>query len=342
MDSAKNIGFGIVGTGMVAEFHHTAILANQAHGARLVAMCSRDPKKSTAEKFDAPCLNWDDFVNHPKIDVVCVCTPSGLHADQAVEAAQAGKHALVEKPLALSMADADRMIEAFDRAGRLLAVALQRRAEPLFQQIGQAIHGGDLGRLTLGLATMPYWRGQAYFDSDQWRGTWALDGGGVLMNQGIHILDLLVWYMGDPVHVKSFAATLQRDIEVEDTVAAALRFASGSMATVTATTTASPGFPHRLEIYGTQGGIQVQGESVIQWSLNDPASATVAPPQVGETRGAGAGADPRAIAATGHINLIRNMMDTIRGETSLLVDGREGRRSLDIVLKIYRAAGLVR
>ena len=334
----KTVGFAIVGAGMAAEFHEKAIRANHDRGARLVAVSRQDAAafEATALRFGVPCLSYQDLLRDPQVDVVCLCTPSGLHADQAIAAAGAGKHALVEKPLAVTLADADAMIDAFSRAGRLLGVALQRRAEPLFQKIHRAVQAGELGTLTAGSLVIPYLRDQAYYDQAAWRGTWALDGGGILMNQGIHLIDLLVWYMGDPVEIRAFAATLHRKIEIEDTAGAVLRFANGSLAGVTATTVAPPGFPHRLEIYGTRGGIQVEGETVKQWRT---AGAAISAEQ-GKEADAGAGADPRAIALTGHIGLVRNFIEAIRGEESLLIDGNEGRRSLAAVLGIYRAAGL--
>jgi predicted dehydrogenase len=277
----------------------------------------------------------------PEVDVVCICTPSGQHAAQAIAAARAGKHVLVEKPMALSLADADEMMAACERASVKLGVVLQRRAEPLFQDIHRAIQAGDLGELTLGLVTIPYHRPQAYYDQADWRGTWALDGGGVLMNQGIHLVDLLVWTMGDPVDVQATASTLHRAIGVEDTLAATLTFANGALATITATTTAAPGFPHRVEIYGTAGGIQVEGESVGRWKLADPTAATIEPPQPRTPASAGAGGDPRDIAPTGHIAILRDLVRALREGRKPMVPGREGRRSLATVLAIYQAAGLI-
>jgi predicted dehydrogenase len=233
------------------------------------------------------------------------------------------------------------MIESFHKADRLLGVALQRRAEPHFQSIFQAVQSGDLGELTSGLVTIPYHRPQSYYDSAQWRGTWALDGGGVLMNQGIHLVDLLLWYMGDPVCINAFGGTFHKDIEVEDTVAAALQFAGGATASIMATTNAPPGFPHRLEIYGTKGGIQVEGEAAIRWRLLDKTRAKAPPAEEGATNIPGAGGDPKAIPLSGHIRLIHNFLQALRGNEMLFVDGQEGRRSLTVVLDIYRAAGLI-
>jgi predicted dehydrogenase len=161
------------------------------------------------------------------------------------------------------------------------------------------------------------------------------------MNQGIHLVDLLVWLMGDPVEVRAYAATLHRDVEVEDTLAATLRFANGSLATITATTTAAPGFPHRLELYGTNGAIQLEGEAILRWDLADPSRATVQPPALGQAAGAGAGGDPRGISATPHILSLRAYLEAIRAGLPPPVDGPEGRRGLAAVLAIYRAAGLL-
>ena len=344
MSTFETVGFAILGAGMVADYHRQAIAANADRGARLVALGHYNPARfaEISAEFGVPCVGQEDLLADAAVDVVCICTPSGQHAAQAIAAARAGKHVLVEKPMALSLADADAMVAACDRAGVKLGVVLQRRAEPLFQRIHRAIEAGDLGELTLGVVTMPYHRSQAYYEQADWRGTWALDGGGVLMNQGIHLVDLLVWTMGDPVHVQAHADTLHRDIEVEDTLAATLRFANGALATVTATTTTAPGFPHRIEIYGTGGCIQVEGESVGRWELADPAKATIEiePPQTAATAAAGAGRAPRGIAPTGHIALVQDFIQALRADRAPRIDGAEGRRSLAAVLAIYEAAGL--
>ncbi len=341
MKNSDTVGFGIVGTGMVADYYLEAIQANAEAGARLAAVSTRDPEKfgAASEKFGAPCISNEELMAHPEVDVVCICTPSGYHATQAIAAARAGKHAIVEKPMALTLSDADAMIEAFSRADLALGVALQRRAEPLFRKVHDAIKAGDLGELTTGLVTIPYQRDQAYYDQADWRGTWALDGGGVLMNQGIHLVDVLIWCMGDPVDIQAGASTLHQKIEVEDALAASLRFENGAMATILATTLARPGFPHRVEIYGLNGGIQIEGEAIIKWNMVDPEKGSIEPPETGGPIDAGAGSDPRGVTGTGHIHLVKNFMDSIRNDAPLLIDGREGRRSLAAVLGIYKAAG---
>lgn len=343
MATSEQIGFAILGPGMVADYHRLAIEACADLGARLVAVGHHNPARfaEIGRKFGVPCLSQADLLAHPQVNVVCVCTPSGQHAGQTLAAARAGKHVLVEKPMALSLSDADAMIEACQQAGVALGVVFQRRYEPQFRLIRRAIEAGDLGHLTLGVVTMPYFRPQSYYNSAAWRGTWALDGGGVLMNQGIHLVDLLVWFMGDPQEVWAGAGTLHRQIEVEDTLAAALRFGNGSLATITATTTAAPGFPHRLEIYGTGGCIQVEGDVVGRWELVRPQAAQVTPPATGGQARAGAGGNPRGEGAAYHIALFRDFVKALRDHRPPPVDGLEGRRSLKTVLSIYRAAGLL-
>ncbi|RME65704.1 MAG: gfo/Idh/MocA family oxidoreductase, partial [Caldilineae bacterium] len=171
----NTIGFAILGAGMVADYHRQAILAHEDQGARLVAVGHYDPQRFAAisARFGVPCRSYDEILADPNVDAVCVCTPSGQHAAQAIAAAQAGKHVLVEKPMALSLADADRMIATCREQNVRLGVVLQRRAEPLFRRVHAAIRGGDLGDITLGVVTMPYVRDEAYYAQADWRGTWA-------------------------------------------------------------------------------------------------------------------------------------------------------------------------
>lgn len=339
----KPIGFAILGTGMIAEYHSQAIRANADLGAHLVALAHYDPARfaELGARFGVPCVRQEEMLADPNVDVVCICTPSGRHTAQTIAAAGAGKHVLVEKPMALNLADADAMIAACEQSGVKLGVTLQSRAKPLFQRIRRAIEAGDLGELTLGLVTLPYYRPMAYYNQAGWRGTWAADGGGVLMNQGIHQVDLLVWFMGDPVAVQAYALTQHHDVEVEDVLAAALRFDNGALATITASTTAGTGFAPRIEVYGTRGGIQTEGDAVVRWVVSDVAKARVAPLPAGAAVDAGAGGDPRGISVAGHAAFFRDFIHALHEDRPPLVDGAEGRRSVAAVMAIYRAAGLL-
>jgi UDP-N-acetyl-2-amino-2-deoxyglucuronate dehydrogenase len=331
------IGFGIVGAGMVARYHATAI--GRTPGARLVAVCRDDASRAdeAAAQFGVPCEpGLAALLARPNVDAVCVCTPSGQHAAQAIAAARAGKHVLVEKPMALTLADADAMIAASRDSGVRLGVALQRRGDPVFQGVRAAIESGALGRLTLGAISVPYVRAPSYYASAAWRGTWALDGGGALMNQGIHLLDLLLWYMGDPIEVQASMATLAHTIEVEDCITAALRFAGGALGSVAATTAAAPGFPHRVEVYGDKGGVQIEGEQIVRWEVPGQELRTESPEP--GTVSAGAGASPTGIGAVGHTRLLGDFVAAVQAGRAPLAPGEEGRRSLAAALAIYESA----
>ena len=334
----SELGFAILGAGMVAEYHLNAIRECAGLGARLVGVGHYNPASygEISQRFGVPARPYDELLADPAVAAVCICTPSGQHAQQAIAAASSGKHVLVEKPMALSLADADAMIAACRANGVQLGVCLQRRAEPLFRRVHDAVHGGDLGEITLGVVTMPYFRDEPYYAQADWRGTWEMDGGGVLMNQGIHIIDLLLWFLGDPVDVHAFADSRHRSVEIEDTAGAVLRFANGAVATITATVATDPGFPHRLEVYGTNGGIQIEGESVLRWGLADESRATVEPwPVATEQVDPGMAGDPRGISTSGHIAILKDFIAGIRRGEDPVIDGLEGRRSLAAILAVY-------
>lgn len=325
---------------MIAEFHKQAV--DSVADAELIAVAHHDQMRfpDISKRFGVRCTSEAALLADPEVEAVIICTPSGQHAEQAINALEAGKHVLVEKPMALSLDDADEMISVAEKNGRLLAVCLQRRTETLFVRIHNAITSGDFGELTLASLILPYYRSDVYYQQADWRGTWSGDGGGVLMNQGIHLVDLLLWYMGDPIDIQAHAGTLLRHVDVEDTVGASLRFKSGALGTIAATTTAEPGHPHQLSLFGTKGGVTIRGDSVTDWLLLDPAAAVIQPPVANSSSGTGAAGDPAAIEIAGHVSIIRNFTAAIRGSETLLVDGREGRRSLSAVLGVYKSAGI--
>jgi UDP-N-acetyl-2-amino-2-deoxyglucuronate dehydrogenase len=348
---SNSLGFGIVGAGMVARFHARAIV--ETPGARLAAICRADASRAeaAAAEFGVPCEpNLESLLGRRDVDAVCLCTPSGLHAEQTIAAARAGKHVLVEKPIALTLADADIMIGACRDAGVRLGVALQRRTDPGVRRLHDAIRAGELGQLVLGTASVPYFRPQSYYESAAWRGTWSLDGGGALMNQGIHLVDLLLWLMGGEAQVVGASGGVTgHEIEVEDCVVAALHFSSGARGTIVATTAAAPGFPHRVEIYGSRGGAQIEGDAVVRWEEVARGAVATADRTAAIARidaaaaapgSAGAGSSPTGMGTVGHTLLLRDFVAAIREGRDPLVDGVEGRRSLALVLAIYEAAGL--
>jgi predicted dehydrogenase len=336
--------FGIVGTGVAGNYHAAGI--SQTPGARLVAVCGAAGGAESARTRELAARfsvevepSFESLIRRTDIDAVCICTPSGIHAMQSAFAAQAGKHVLVEKPMALTLADADLMIAECRAESVRLGVSLQRRTDPMNLAVRAAVEQGALGELVLGSITIPYLRTQAYYDSAAWRGTYELDGGGVLMNQGIHLVDLLLWFMGDVKRVVAFEETLGHELQVEDTLTAALRFANGALGTITATTCAAPGFPHRVEVYGTRGGIQIEGDRIIRWECDVPNPFKMS--EIDTPIEAGAGASATGISAEGHGRVVQDFVQAIREGREPLISGPEGRRSVATVLSVYEAGRAV-
>lgn len=329
------IRFAIVGSGHVSRYHYAAITALGHRGAYLAAVSTRDRSKFQAveSQFGVPCMDYQALCEHPEVDVIAICTPSGAHAFQALAAAKAGKHLIVEKPMATTLEDADAMIQTCEANQRLLAISFQRRTQPLFRRLKTLVDDGLLGKPLMASLVLPYQRKAAYFAAAPWRGTWEMDGGGVLINQGIHLIDILVWLWGDPVEMRAMTATRHQRIATEDTAVVMLRFASGAMATVTATTAVSPGFAHRLELYGTEGGIQLEGDRVVSCRLTggDGKALFNAP---ADTNSLWTDADK----AAGHLALYGNFLDALTNGVPLGCDGCEGRRSLAVILKVYALA----
>lgn len=337
----REVRFGIVGAGVAGNYQATAVANTQ--GARLVAVCGASAGGESARVTELAARfamekepSLESLLARRDIDAVCISTPSGMHAEQTVAAARARKHVIAEKPMALTLADADRMITECREQGVRLGVSLQRRTEPINRAVHAAVTQGALGNLVLGSVTIPYLRSQSYYDSAAWRGTYALDGGGVLMNQGIHLVDLLVWFMGDVVRVEAFSETLGHSIEVEDTLVAALRLTSGALVTITATTCAFPGFPHRVEVYGTRGGIQIEGDRITRWEGDVPNPFGAPDPDT--LVAAGAGASATGISAEGHTRVVQDFVAAILEGREPVISGQEGRRSLAAVLAVYEAA----
>lgn len=328
------IGFGVVGCGLIGKVQAEAIAS--IPGARLVAVCARDEKRTAefAAKFGATgYTNYDQFLRHPGLQIVNICTPSGLHAEQGIAAAQAGKHVLVEKPIETTLEKADALIEACDRSGVKLGVIFQSRFLPAVQKIKHAIGEGKLGRLMLGDAYVKWYRAPEYY-ADSWHGTMALDGGGALINQAIHTVDLLRWMMG-PVDV-AFAmkgALRYPHIEAEDTLVANLRFQNGALGVIEATTSAKPGFKRRLEISGERGTVILDGDAISVWEIDGESEEANESEQI--TDGS---ANPAAISNEGHRRQIEDMMRAVIEDRAPMIDGREGRKSLEVVVALYESA----
>jgi predicted dehydrogenase len=327
---------------MIADFHAKAIADTPS--ANLVA-CT-DHKFRTAEKF-ARTRNINayptvaELLADPKLDVVTICTPSGAHMEPAIAAARQGKHVIVEKPLEVNLRRCDRIIKECDKAGVVLSTIFPSRFHRSSQLLKKAIDSGRFGRVTLGDAYVKWFRTQEYYDSGKWRGTWELDGGGALMNQAIHSVDLLVWLMGEIADISAHTATLAHQrIEVEDVATASLRFKSGALGVIEATTAAWPGSFKKIEIHGSTGSATIEEESISHWEFAKMnASDRKIVSEMNDSNQTGGGAsDPAAIGHAGHTQQFKDVVKAIKTGTAPSICGREGRKSVEVILAIYQAA----
>lgn len=335
-----SLGFAIVGTGMISRFHARAIA--DVRGAKLIACYSMAGAKEFAEEVG--CTPYDDLkqmLADPAVDVVTIATPSGVHMEPAVAAARAGKHVIVEKPLEITLKRCDRIIRECEKQGVKLGTIFPSRFHESSIHMRKAVEQGRFGQLTLGDAYVKWFRTQEYYDSGQWRGTWKLDGGGALMNQAVHTVDLLLWLMGPLAEVQAQTATLaHKRIEVEDVVTATLRFKNGALGVIEATTAAYPGYLKRIELHGSQGTAVLEEEDIKTWDFakKSRADAAIHKAMKNTKSGGGGAADPSAIGHHGHTLQFRDFVKAIKTDGTPAVDGHEGRKPVEAILAIYKAA----
>src|ERR1700761_5713023 len=331
-------GFGVVGAGVIGAFHAAAIA--MVPDARLVAATDVDPGRAEAFAGRHGCVaapDLDALTGRDDVDVVAVCVPSGLHAEVGVRAAQAGKHLVVEKPIDVSLAAADRLIAAAAAAGVTATVISQHRFDPGVVELRRLIDGGAFGRLLLGQASTKWWRSQDYYDSAAWRGTRAMDGG-ALMNQGIHYADLLRWCLGPVTEVSAVTVTQAHEMEAEDCALATARFASGAVGTITATTSVVPGFPERLEISGTEGSVVVEDGMLVYREV--PSGANGADVTVGAAEAGGEGsaaADAGDLGGRAHAAQVADFVAAIGEGREPAVTAADARATLELVCAVYQS-----
>lgn len=335
-------GFGVLGCGVIAPTHVQAIKA--CSEAELVAVCDIDEAKGRKFAADQGGVtfyrDYREMVKDPAVDVVCICTPSGLHADGVIAAARAGKHVFCEKPLDIRRDRLSRMIDAVEKAGVTMGCVFQSRTMPDNIRIRRALQRGDLGKLTLADAFLKDYRSRAYYASAGWRGTWALDGGGALMNQGVHGIDLLTWLVDDQVE-RVFARTDHkvRDIEVEDTCVAALQFRSGAFGTIIGTTSCNPGETRRIELHGDVGTIICTGNKITRWAVaTEPDGRAKDIDHAQKAVEEGVTGDNKAITAQGHVFLVADLVQAIQQGREPYVTPRSARQAVDLILAIYESA----
>lgn len=325
--------FGLLGAGSIAETHARALAGSGE--AELVAVAGGRGAEAFAARHGAAFESDPGaLLTRGDLDGVIVCTPSGARRDLVIAAAANGLHVLVEKPLEVTTDRAEAMIRACEAAGVTLGVVFQSRFAPDVAAAAEAVRSGALGTPVLGEIQVAWHRPPAYYASGAWRGTWALDGGGALMNQGVHAVDQLLWLMGDVAEVSAHATRrLHEGLEVEDTVVASLVFASGALGTLAASTACAPGWARRTEACGTAGSIRLVDDRIERWDVGAPRPNTVdaANAQAPATGSTLADAEP-------HRAQIEDFVRSVRSGTRPRVDGREGLRSLALVAAVYRSS----
>lgn len=336
-------GFGVIGCGTISGSHLKAIQA--CAEAKLVAVCDTDEargQKCAAENGQVRFYSdYQEMVKDPAVDVVCICTPSGLHAEGVIAAAKAGKSILCEKPLDISYERMCRMIEAVDKAKVKMGCVFQGRTHADTIKVREAIKAGILGRMTLGDGLMKYYRSRAYYASAGWRGTWALDGGGALMNQGVHGIDLLMWTMNSDVE-RVFARMdhLVRDIEVEDTCVASLQFKNGALGALVGTTSCNPGEKRRIELHGDRGTICITESNISRWALTSEPDGLAKDQEISAPvdNSLTVVNDPTKLELTGHAFLVNDLVQAIKEDRDPYIVGRSARKAVDLILAIYESA----
>ena len=329
------IQIGIIGSGNISRTHARAAL--DIPGVEIVAHWSRSPDRAramAAEYGGRASATLDELVAHRPMDFVIVGTPSGLHADHAMAAVRHGLHVLVEKPLDVSTRRVDWLLEECDRNNVAIGVIFQDRTAPHLVWLRDRIAAGELGRLLEVSAELRWFRRREYYAESSWRGTWALDGGGALMNQGAHTVDLLLWLAGDVDRVSATTRTALHAIEVEDTAVACLEYGNGAVGTLEVTTAAYPGFPRRLTITGSEGTIVVEGDRVATVALRRsppplPAQDVNTNPNT---------SSPVVSDLTGHRRVIADFIEALESGRAPLCDGRDGRRSVALIEAAYESA----
>lgn len=335
----REVGFAIAGTGMIARVHACAV---QAIGARLVAVCSR--QMSRAETFAAEfgCAAYTDLeamLALPEVKILVIATPSGAHLEAAVAAARAGKHVLCEKPLDVTLERVDAMIVAHRKAGTTLGCTFQIRYSPALNPLRTALREGRFGRITSAGVYIPWWRSDAYYLDSSWHGTQALDGGGALLNQGIHMIDLLCDLLPPVETVCGMTASIgHTGLETEDVACAALRFAGGALGMVYGSTAAWPGYPKRLEISGTCGTAVFVDDRLTVFDFAEPRPDDQRVLKAGASTARGAGDPAAAMTHELHAACFHDFVHAVETHRPFRIDGTSARRSVATILAIYESA----
>jgi len=327
---------GIIGGGNISHTHARA--AQAIPGVTVAAVFGTNRERTAALGREFGAAAYDDlerFLLHRPMDLVAIGSPSGLHAEHGIAAARRGLHVLVEKPIEITGQRADTLIAAADAAGVKLGVFFQDRLRPAVRDLKAAMEAGEIGTPVMIAGRVKWYRPPEYYAGSRWRGTWALDGGGALMNQGIHTVDLMRWLFGPVVRVQGWTRTRVHAIEVEDTAVATFDFASGALGTIEAATSAYPGYARRLEITGTHGTVVLEHDRIAAVDLRSPSTHVSVQPSDDATRSA---ASPVVSDATAHQRVLEDFIRAIETNGTPACDGRAARPSVELVEAIYASA----
>lgn len=328
------MNFAIIGCGFIAKKHALAI--ENIEAAKLVAVCDKIPENMdfyVKEYGATPYENMEEMFEQEAIDVVCVCTPTGAHEAIAIEAAKAKKHIILEKPIAMTLQQADNIIKTCRENNVKLAIVHPNRFRPVVQELKKILDQNLLGKISHANAIVNWNRNQEYYDQSPWRGTKAYDGG-ALMNQAIHNVDLLVWFMGEVEEVYSMEATRLRKIEAEDVSNGVVRFKSGALGIIQAATTVyEKNFEESITIFGEKGTVKIGGTNAIYFEFlnidgmpKEKESALIEKIE----------SDPWGVP--GHQRIIEDMIDAVKNDREPAINGEEARKSLELVLSLYQSA----
>ena len=330
------VSIGLIGGGNITDTHARAVRA--VADAEVAAIYGTNPEKVqrlSKEHGGAAYTDLDSFLAHRPMDMVVVGSPSGMHAAQGIAAVRKGLHVLVEKPIDITTERADALIAEADHAGVRLAVIFQDRLKPGIRRLKEFIDGGVLGTPILADARVKWYRPSDYYAGSRWRGTWSLDGGAALINQGIHTVDVLLWLFGDVARVKAVRKTMIHQIEGEDTLAALLEFKNGAIGVLQAATSIYPGYPRRIELTGSEGTMILEQDRVIEARLRDNKSAAVFSETMDENASS---SSPVVSDHRAHQAVLEDFIRAIQTDSQPACDGHEGRRSLALIEAIYRSS----
>ena len=335
----KTWNFGIVGAGLIADFHARAIA--DIPNAKLIGCCDKiqDRAKNLADKYDAKAFeNYEQMLKSEEVDIVTIATPSGFHMEPTIAAAEAGKHVICEKPLEVTLERIDAMIEAHNNSGTRLGGIFPYRFNDSQTVLREAINSGRFGVITYAGIYIPWWRTDEYY-KDSWHGTWKLDGGGALMNQSIHMVDMLCDVMPPIESLQAYTATLGHKIEAEDTAVAVMRYTNGALGIIYGTTASYPGQFRRFEITGTKGTVIQVENSFTVWQFADekPQDEEIRR-KFGQIEGGGGVADPAAITHDNHTRNFKAFLDALETSKDFWISGPEARKAVEVILAIYKSA----